>query len=48
MLLTGLPWLPADPKAVLDSANLSAPPTPPPHVHLLSMDGLDDTFEIKI
>ena len=24
------------------------PPTPPPHVHLLSMDGLDDTFEINI
>ena len=47
MLLTGSPWLPADPKAVLDSANLSAPP-PRPHVHLLSMDGLDDTFEINI
>lgn len=43
MLLTGLPWLPADPKAVLDSSNLSAP-----HVHLLSMDDLDDTFEINI
>ena len=47
MLLTGLPWLPADPKAVLDSANLSAP-HPAPHVHLLSMDDLDDTFEINI
>lgn len=48
MLLTGLPWLLADPKAVLDSANLSAPPHPAPHVHLLSMDDLDDTFEINI